>query len=203
MDSRSGAIRAEFDVVVDNATSHESESNVQTGIAMRGVSFRPHAPATERLAGAMVTLGVLAADARDEHQLKARRFGSTEAYRLSLCNALLGAVQAQTVIADGTSAVSIGERDAAGEQLRSLGAEGDPEKLMGFLRWQALRLSSRLQAIAAREQAGPIPVTAAHAVEAVKVLLEVIGAGQSIATADLQVTPRRATRRAARSTAPR
>ncbi len=125
----------------------------------------------------------------EEHRLKTRRVDSPEACRPSPCNALLGAVQAQIVIADGTDSVSVGELEAAREQLRALGAEGDLEKLIGFLRWQALRFSLPLQRIAAREQAGPVPVTAAHAIEAVKVLLEVVGTGQSIATADARVHP--------------
>jgi hypothetical protein len=187
MDSRTGAIRAEFHVAVDNAASQESAS-ADAGMALRGVSSGSHGIATERLVDAIVTLGALAAGTRDEHRPKTRRVRSPEVYRLSPCNALLGAVQAQMVIADGTGSVSAGAREAAREQLRALGAEGDPEKLMGFLRWQALRLSVPLQRIAAREQAGPVPVTAAHAIEAVKVLLEVVGTGHSIAPADAQIT---------------
>ncbi|MGO9790985.1 MAG: DUF6245 family protein [Solirubrobacteraceae bacterium] len=89
------------------------------------------------------------------------------------------------------------EREAAWrEQLRALGAERDPEALMGFLR-QARRLFTPLREIAAREQAGPVPLATAHAADALHTLLEVIGAGQSIATADVQTFPRqlRAARR--------
>jgi hypothetical protein len=120
---------------------------------------------------------------------------NSESDRLSLCNALLGAVQAQAVTADGTGGASGGEREAGWrEQLRTLGAEGEPEQLMGFLRWQALRLSLPLREIVAREQAGPVVVTAAHAIKAVHVLLDVIGAGQSTATVEVHAVPRPATR---------
>ena len=60
---------------------------------------------------------------------------------------------------------------------------------MGFLRWQALRLSTPLREIAGREQTGPIALAAAHTVDGLQGLLEVIGAGQSIATADVEALP--------------
>lgn len=114
---------------------------------------------------------------------EARRLGGAQAYRLSLCNALLGAVQAQALLADGLSAVSDEQRRAAWqEQLRAVGAtDSRPEALMGFLRWQALRLAAPLREIAAREQTGPIPLAAAHAVDGLQGLLDLIGTGQSIA----------------------
>lgn len=68
--------------------------------------------------------------------------------------------------------------------MRAVGAEDDPEVLLGFLRWQALRLALPLREIAACEQAGPMRLAAAHAVDALQTLLEVIGAGQqNLATA--------------------
>lgn len=133
----------------------------------------------------MVALGLWEGDnTLEQHDEQARRLGGAEAYRLSLCNALLGAVQAQAVLADGLSAVSAEQRQAAWqEQLRAAGArDSDPEALMGFLRWQALRLATPLREIAAREQTGPIPLAAAHTVDGLQTLLDVIGAGQRIAT---------------------
>jgi len=64
-----------------------------------------------------------------------------------------------------------------------------PGALMGFLRWQALRFAGPLREIAAREEAGPIPLAAAHAVDGLQALLEVIGAGQNIAAADVDALP--------------
>jgi hypothetical protein len=60
---------------------------------------------------------------------------------------------------------------------------------MGCLRWQALRPSAPLRAIAGREQTCPIALAAAHTVDGLQGLLEVIGAGQSIATADVEALP--------------
>ena len=136
----------------------------------------------------MLALGVWDGEnTRVQHDDEARRLGGAQAYRLSLCNALLGTVQAQAVRADAIGAVSVEQREAAWrEQLRCAGVrDSDPEALIGFLRWQALRLSTPLREIAAREQTGPIALAAAHTVDGLQGLLEVIGAGQSIATADV------------------
>ena len=140
----------------------------------------------------MLALGVWEGEnTLEQHDEEERRLGGLEAYRLSLCNALLGAVQAQAVLADAIGAVSVEQREAAWhEQLRCAGVrDSDPEALIGFLRWQALRLSTPLREIAAREQTGPIALAAAHTVDGLQGLLEVIGAGQSIATADVQALP--------------
>jgi len=58
---------------------------------------------------------------------------------MSVCNVLLGMVQAQAVLADGTSGVTPEQREAAwNEQLRAVGADDEhAEMFMGFLRWQA------------------------------------------------------------------
>ncbi len=133
---------------------------------MRAVASRPHEPATiQQLVNAMVALGLWEGqNTAAEHREEAARLGGRDAYRLSLCNALLGGVQAQAVLADGAGGVSAEQRDAAWrEQLRSAGVADDPGALMGFLRWQALRFAGPLREIAAREEAGPIPLAAAHA----------------------------------------
>ena len=140
----------------------------------------------------MLALGVWDGEnTREQHDDEARRLGGMQAYRLSLCNALLGAAQAQAVLADAIDTVSLQQRDAAWhEQLRCAGVrDSDREALMGFLRWQALRLSAPLREIAGREQTGPIALAAAHTVDGLQGLLEVIGAGQGIATADLEALP--------------
>jgi len=60
---------------------------------------RPHEPATiQQLVNAMVALGLWEGqNTAAEHRKEAARLGGRDAYRLSLCNALLGAVQAQAV----------------------------------------------------------------------------------------------------------
>ena len=93
--------------------------------SVAAVASRPHEPATiEQFANAMVALGLWEGqNTAAEHRDEAARLGGTDAYRLSLCNALLGAVQAQAVLADGAGGVSVEQRDAAWrEQLRCAGA---------------------------------------------------------------------------------
>ena len=64
---------------------------------MWAVASRPHEPATiQQLVDAMVALGLWEGqNTAAEHRKEAARLGGRDAYRLSLCNALLGAVQAQ------------------------------------------------------------------------------------------------------------
>jgi hypothetical protein len=58
----------------------------------------------------------------EQHDDEARRLGGMQAYRLSLCNTLLGAAQAQAVLADAIDTVSLEQREAAWhEQLRCAG----------------------------------------------------------------------------------
>jgi hypothetical protein len=65
-----------------------------------------------------------------EHRKEAARLGGPDADRLSLCNALLGGVQAQAVLADGAGGVSAEQRDAAWrKRLRSAGTADDPGAL--------------------------------------------------------------------------
>lgn len=64
------------------------------------------------------------------------------------------------------------------------GVEDDPGKLMGFFRWPVLRAATPLREIAQRQEAGPIPLGAAHAAESLQRLLAIIAAGQSPTVAD-------------------
>jgi hypothetical protein len=54
----------------------------------------------------------------------------------------------------------------------------DPDKLTGFLRWQALRVAGPLRLVAQDPSTGPIPLAAAHAAEGLQKLLGVADTGQ-------------------------
>jgi hypothetical protein len=79
----------------------------------------------------------------------------------------LGAVQTETILTE-TSDVTDDQRAAAyRQQLVTAGVEDNPVKLIEFLRWQVLRAATPLREIAQRQEAGPIPLAAAHAAEGV------------------------------------
>uniref|UniRef100_UPI003F491E8A DUF6245 family protein n=1 Tax=Sphaerisporangium sp. CA-236357 TaxID=3240030 RepID=UPI003F491E8A len=137
-------------------------------------------PATaEQLGAALAALGLYdGTGTTAEHAAEAARHGGEGPYRVRLANALLGAVQIEAMLAE---TVAAGEQDLAAahhEQLATAGVADDPEKLVGFLRWQALRVSGPLRLIAQDPSTGPIPLAAAHAAEGLQRLLGVIGAGQ-------------------------
>ena len=142
----------------------------------------------KQVAAAMAALGAYTGNnASAEHAAEAARLGGADAYRVRLVNALLGVVQAQAVLAD---AVPLDEqaRDAAWEEhLRSAGAGPDEVAArLGLIRWQVLRSATPLRQMAQNRQVGPIPLAAAHAAEALQVLLEVIAVGQeAVATGDV------------------
>ena len=57
---------------------------------------------------------------------------------------------------------------------------------LALIRWQVLRSAAPLRQMARNRQAGPIPLAAAHAAEALQVLLGVIAASQNaVATGDV------------------
>lgn len=147
---------------------------------------RGEAPATvEQVAAAMAALGLYSGEnTPEEHEAEAARLGGADAYRVRMVNALLGAVQAQAVLAD---AVPLDEqaRDAAWEEhLRSAGAGPDEVAArMELIRWQVLRSATPLRQMAQNRQVGPIPLAAAHAAEALQVLLGVIAASQDAVAA--------------------
>ena len=148
-----------------------------------------HTPASvEQVAAAMAALGAYTGNNTSaEHAAEAARLGGADAYRVRLVNALLGVVQAQAVLAD---AVPLDEqaRDAAWEEhLRSAGAGPDEVAArLELIRWQVLRSATPLRQMARNRQAGPIPLAAAHAAEALQVLLGVIAASQNaVATGDV------------------
>ena len=71
-------------------------------------------------------------------------------------------------------------RDAACEEhLRSAGAGPDEVAArLELIRWQVLRSATPLRQMAQNRQVGPIPLAAAHAAQALQVLLGVIAASQ-------------------------
>ena len=132
----------------------------------------------------------MAAVADPHEAAEADRLGGPASYRMRLANALLGAVQTETILTE-TAEVTDEQRVAAhGQQLTTAGVEDDPAKLMEFLRWQVLRAAGPLREIAHRPETGPIPLAAAHAAEALQQLLGVIATGQGPTTADAEALPR-------------
>jgi len=150
---------------------------------------KEHTPASvTQVAAAMAALGAYTGNSTSaEHAAEAARLGGADAYRVPLVNALLGVVQAQAVLAD---AVPLDEqaRDAAWEEhLRS--ARAGPDEVaarLELIRWQVLRSATPLRQMAQNRRVGPIPLAAAHAAEALQVLLGVIAASQdAVATGDV------------------
>jgi len=142
-------------------------------------------PATvEQIAAAMAALGLYDGEnTAAEHAVEADRLGGAEAYRVRMVNSLLGMVQAQALLAE-TADITPGARNAAyTDQLSAAGADEDQVATVEFLRWQVLRAATPLREMAQRPATGPVPLAAAHAAEAVQVLLGVVSASQTAMTA--------------------
>ena len=138
-----------------------------------------------QLAAAMQALGLYnGQNTEEEHQAEAARIGGEAYYHMLLVNALLGGVETEALHAD-SSGVKFDQMQAAHQQaLKTAGVEDTPEKLMNFLRWRTLRVAGPLRQIAQNEEAGPVPLAAAHAAEALQRLLSASASGQNIAQAD-------------------
>jgi len=137
-------------------------------------------PATvTQLAAALAALGGYdGANSAAEHAREAARLGGERYYRLLLVNALLGHAEGEAVHADGTG-VSADQLFAAHRQaLSAAGAADDPAKLLGFLRWRALRIAGPLRESAQDPTTGPVVLAAAHAAEGLQQLLALCAAGQ-------------------------
>jgi hypothetical protein len=100
-----------------------------------------------------------------EHAAEAKRLGSADYYRLLLANALLGMVEVEAMLADGMGIAAERLLSAQRQANVSAGAEGDPIKLLGLLRWRPLRVEGPLRDIAHNGEAGPLPLAAAHTAE--------------------------------------
>ncbi|MER6173602.1 DUF6245 family protein [Streptosporangium sp. NPDC001681] len=132
-----------------------------------------------QLGAAMVALGLYdGTNTAAEHASEAARLGGPGPYRMRLANALLGAVQVEAMLAESAATGTEDLAAAHRQQLVTAGVADDPDKLTGFLRWQALRVAGPLRLVAQDPSTGPIPLAAAHAAEGLQKLLGVIGAGQ-------------------------
>jgi Family of unknown function (DUF6245) len=151
---------------------------------------RGEAPVTvEQIAAAMVALGFYCGkNTPEEHAEEAARLGGPDAYRVRMLNALLGMVQAETVMADAVTLGDDARQAAWEEQLRAAGAGLDnPVRRVEFLRWQVLRAGTPLRLMAQNREVGPIPLAAAYAVTGLQELLGVIVASQdAVAQGDVE-----------------
>lgn len=134
-----------------------------------------------QLAAAMAALGMYTGkNSEAEHAVEAKRLGSVDYYRMLLVNALLGMVETEAMLAD-SGRVSHEQMRSAHRQARVYaGAEENTSKLLGFLRWQTLRVEGPLREIAQDAATGPLPLAAAHAAEGLQLLLGVCMQGQDL-----------------------
>jgi Family of unknown function (DUF6245) len=153
----------------------------------------PHRPAAKdtpssvtQIAAAIAALGLYGgANTPAEHAAEARQLGGDAVYRLRLVNALLGAAQAQALVAESLP-VSADDRLAAYEQqFATAGVADSPTKRIRFLRWQTLRVAGPLREMAQHVETGPILLAAAHAAEGLQQLLSVIADSQNVTPADV------------------
>jgi hypothetical protein len=139
-----------------------------------------------QIAAAMAALGLYGGtNTPAEHAAEARRLGGDAAYHLRLVNALLGAAQAEALVAESLP-MSTDDRVVAYEQqFTTAGVADSPTKRIRFLRWQTLRVAGPLRQIAQNVEAGPIPLAAAHAAEGLQLLLDVIADSQNVTPTDV------------------
>jgi len=135
----------------------------------------------EQIVAAMAALGMYRGEQTElEHAREAKRLGGMNTYQARLANALLGVVEVDAMLADG-SGLSESHMQAAHQQaLQSAGVAEQPGKLLSFLRWRTLRVGGPLRVIAQNKEAGPLPLAAAHAAEGLQMLLGVCAAGQDL-----------------------
>lgn len=126
-----------------------------------------------RLAEALAALGVDdVARGEDDHLAAVDELGGPDAYRAWLASALLGAAQAEAMVADRLP-LSRDSRYAVWQrQLEAAGA-GDGARRDELIRWQVRRACAQLPGIAQESRADPIPLAAAQAAEGLQTLLGV------------------------------
>lgn len=146
---------------------------------------RKDAPSTPtQLASAMAALSMYAGENNDaEHKAEATRLGGAAYYRRLLVNALLGMVETEALLADSESASPEQVASAHRQTRVSAGVEEDMGKLLGFLRWQTLRVEGPLREMCQDSATGPIPLAAAHAAQGLQLLLGVCMQGQELESA--------------------
>ena len=137
----------------------------------------------QQLAAAMAALGMYHGDNSDlEHAKEAKRLGGKDAYQARLVNALLGVVEVDAMLADGSELSEADMRAAHQQALQSAGADESPAKLLNFLRWRTLRVGGSLREMVQDTQTGPLPLATAHAAEGLQLLLGVCAtSGQNLA----------------------
>lgn len=141
----------------------------------------------QQLAAAMTALGMYHGENSDlEHAKEAKRLGGKDAYQARLTNALLGIVEVDAMLADGSGLSEAAMQAAHRQALQSAGTDESPAKLLNFLRWRALRVGGPLREIAQNTEAGPLPLAAAHAAEGLQLLLGVCASGQDLANCSPQ-----------------
>ncbi len=132
-----------------------------------------------QLAAALAALGQYeGTNSAAEHAQEAARLGGKGYYRSLLTNALLGHAEGEALHADGAGLAADHVRAAQRQALAAVGALDDPARLLGVLRWRALRVAGPLQESAQDAATGPVVLAAAHAAEGLQRLLAVCAAGQ-------------------------
>jgi hypothetical protein len=143
---------------------------------------------TDRLAAALNALGVAAgahgaADRSSEIALR----GGPDAYRAWLASALLGAAQAEAMVADAAPLTRSARQALWEQQLSAAGASEDAAGRIALIVWQMRRASAPLPAIAHDSGIDPIPLAAAQAAEGLQGLLAVAAASRgAVAAGDVE-----------------
>lgn len=114
------------------------------------------------------------------HQEEINRLGGKDFYRRFLANALLGAALTEAMLADSEGAPDEQIASAHRQTWITAGVEDNPGKLLNFLRWQTLRIGEPLQDFAQNKEIGQIPLAAAHATQAIQLLLGICAQGQNL-----------------------
>lgn len=135
----------------------------------------------QQLASAMQALGMYGGENTEaEHAAEAEHFGSNKAYEMVLANALLGIVEGNALLEESSGVTREQMARAHQQELQSAGVEKSPGKQLHFLQWKTLRVGAPLREMAQRQEVGPLPLSAAHAAEALHILLGICAAGQHI-----------------------
>ncbi|MFI6586810.1 DUF6245 family protein [Embleya sp. NPDC050493] len=151
----------------------------------------------EQITAALIALGAYnGANTPTGHAQEAARVGGEDVYRIRLLNALLGVVQGQAMSADSRPLDDDAKIGAWDEQYHVIGAgENDLARMIAFMQWQVLRAAMPVRRSAQHPETGPIPIAAAHAFDAVQMLLGVVAASRdAAATGDVDTLTAQADR---------
>ncbi|MFD8411075.1 DUF6245 family protein [Streptomyces sp. NPDC059650] len=154
----------------------------------------------EQISAALAALGVRDGDETPVGIAESIALGNADFHRLRLLNTLLGVVQEQAKLADEAEEDGEDLFTAWFEQLKAADAWDDAARQMAFLGWQVRRAGIPLYLIAKDPDAGAFVVAAAHAAEALHVMLGVIAVTDKAnaigdaATVLAQIVPMKAAR---------